>query len=568
MQCIQCKQSFTISEKDVAFYQKVNVPHPTHCPDCRQQRRLAFRNERTLYTRTCDLCKKGIVSIYPEKTPFPVYCPTCWWSDSWEATQYGIDYNPGVPFFDQFKELQSNVPRISILSITSENSDYTNNAADNKNCYLLFAAENCEDCYYGRLVQTCKTVVDCDNIYDSEKCYGSVDCRNCYSTLFSERCLGSNDVLFGYNLSGCSNCILCTNLRNKEYHIENKSVSKEEFEAKKKEILSSRESLRAAQNTFDELKKRACVKFAEVIKCENSSGDYLFNCHDTTRSFDATNAKDCAYVNDALDPVDFYDGNNIYYKPELCYEIMGTIQCYNSMFNTYVFYGSNLLYSDSCHNTNDVIGCIGLRKKQYCILNKEYSQEEFEKLKNDIVERLRQEKIYGEFFPVSLSPFAYNEVHAMTYYPLTREQVEAKGWRWADVVPYTVGIETLKPENVPPSLAQTHDDITKEVLACTHCGRNYRITGQELSLYKMFNLPIPLLAPECRLLERQTKRNPRKLYSRKCTCAGKTSENSLYANIASHSHGEAHCEAGIETAYAPERPEIVYCEDCYLTEIT
>ncbi|MBU0627024.1 hypothetical protein KKG31_00015 [Patescibacteria group bacterium] len=46
------------------FYSKVSpiiagkkylIPAPTLCPDCRQQRRISFRNERSLYKRKCDL---------------------------------------------------------------------------------------------------------------------------------------------------------------------------------------------------------------------------------------------------------------------------------------------------------------------------------------------------------------------------------------------------------------------------------------------------------------------------------------------------------------------------------
>ena len=555
--CEWCNNQFEATVRDRAFYQKINVPEPKLCPDCRQQRRLMFRNERTLYSRSCDLCKKSIVSIYPSQTPFPVYCQTCWWSDSWEGTQYGIDYDPQRSFFDQYKELQGRVPHVGINAFTSENSDYTNNAVDNKNCYLLFAAENNEDCYYGRLVQTCKDCVDCDYIYDSQRCYGSLDCRNCYNTHFSEKSQGCNDVLFGFNLSGCSNCILCTNLRSKEYHVENKPVSKEEYERRRAEILASRESIASARMRFDELKKQAIVKYADLLKCENSTGDYLFNCQDTIRSFDTTNAKECAYVNDALDPIDFYDGNNVYYKPELCYEIMGVLKIYNCQCNTYIFYCANVLYSDSCHNTNDSIGCIGLRKNQWCILNKQYSPEEYERLKNEIVERLRAEGLYGEFFPPELSPFAYNETHAMTYYPLTKDEAISKGWRWSDTMPSTTGKETMNIDSIPAIIENTADDITRAILACAHCGKNYKITAQELSFYRTHHLPIPIIAPECRLLERQSRRKPRKLWTRSCMCRG----------AESHDHGASQCSRTFETPYAPERQEVVYCEHCYLQEV-
>ena len=391
--CKQCAKQFEVFDADTAFYKKVDVPEPTLCPRCRQERRLAFRNERTLYPRTCDLCKKSVVAIYPAGVPFPVYCNDCWWSDKWSGLDYGIDYDPTRPFFDQFIEVRNKVPRIASLVITSENSEYTNNVGNLKNCYLLFAAEDDEECMYGRLVHNSKNCVDCDNIYECERCYGSLGLRNSYNTHFSERCQTCTDVLFGFNLSGCSSCILCTNLRNASYCIENKQVTKEEYEKRRAEIMASRESLETAAKRFEELKAGSIVKFADIIKCENATGDYLYNCRDTIRAFDTMNARSCGYNNDTLDPTDCYDTNNCYYKPEMCYEMMGVLQAYNSKSCVYVFYASDMLYCDSCHNMNGGIACVGVRKTDYCILNKQYDKETFEKMKAEIVERLKREKI-------------------------------------------------------------------------------------------------------------------------------------------------------------------------------
>jgi hypothetical protein len=62
--CKQCNLNFDITDKDFEFYDKISpifnsekfqIPKPKFCPDCRQQRRFAFRNERNLYKRKCDL---------------------------------------------------------------------------------------------------------------------------------------------------------------------------------------------------------------------------------------------------------------------------------------------------------------------------------------------------------------------------------------------------------------------------------------------------------------------------------------------------------------------------------
>ncbi len=57
------------------------------------------------------------------------------------------------------------------------------------------------------------------------------------------------------------------------------------------------------------------------------------------------------------------------------------------------------------------------------------------------------------------------------------------------------------------------------------------------------------------------------MWHRKCQCAGAKSENGVYANTSKHDHGDNHCPNEFETSYAPGRPEIVYCEQCYNSEV-
>ena len=44
-QCQNCKKDFIIEPDDFGFYEKIKIPPPTFCPECRMQRRLAWRND-------------------------------------------------------------------------------------------------------------------------------------------------------------------------------------------------------------------------------------------------------------------------------------------------------------------------------------------------------------------------------------------------------------------------------------------------------------------------------------------------------------------------------------------
>ena len=185
---------------------------------------------------------------------------------------------------------------------------------------------------------------------------------------------------------------------------------------------------------------------------------------------------------------------------------------------------------------------MGLKKKQYCILNKQYTKAEYEDLVPRIIEQMRHTNEFGEFFPMSLAPYCYNETTAQEYYPLSREDALHQGLRWKDNLPFTTGKETMSRANIPDRIEDVPESIVHEVLACEATKKNFRITKQELLFYRTFKIPIPRLHPDERHRRRMQLRNPRRLWDRTC---GK-------------------CGAGITTSYAPERPEIVYCESCYL----
>ena len=179
----------------------------------------------------------------------------------------------------------------------------------------------------------------------------------------------------------------------------------------------------------------------------------------------------------------------------------------------------------------------------------------------------------GEFFPVELSPVAYNESMAQEYFPLNKEQALAEGYKWRDAGERSYQV-TLKPEDVPDHILDVKDSITEEGVGCAHRGKcdqlcvtAFRITKDELGFYRKTGLPLPRLCHNCRTFERLKQRTGLQLYARTCECGGGTSRNEIYQNTSSHFHGETLCPNTFETTYSSNRKEIVYCEQCYQAEV-
>ncbi|MEK9182790.1 MAG: hypothetical protein AAB809_01785, partial [Patescibacteria group bacterium] len=362
---------------------------------------------------------------------------------------------------------------------------------------------------------------------------------------------------FSFDMRNCQNCILCANGRNLSYCIENVQYTKKEFEKKKAEILSSYKSIEETREKYKKLRASAVVKYASSVKCNNATGDYMYNCHDGVNIFDVRNSKNSSYCADGEDPTDCHDCNNLYFKPERCYNIMGTLQSTNSVVASYIMYCNETSYSDSCYNCTNCFGCAGLNKKNYYILNKEYGKEEYLKLKEEIVAQLKRGGIYGEFLPPALSPFGYNETLAKEYFPMTEKEAKEKGFNWQKETSGTYGKETIKEENIPETISEVSEEILNEVLVCKDCKKNFRITKSELDFYKRMNIPLPHKDFECRHQDRMSKRNPRQLWHRFCMC-----------ELGNHVHGTEKCEVEFETSYSPERTETIYCENCYQQEVS
>jgi len=574
--CQNCEQDFTIEPEDFQFYEKIKVPLPTRCPECRLQRRLSFRNERVLHHRECNLCEKMIISVFHPSKDNVVYCQQCWWSDKWDPLSYGKDYDFNKPFFKQYKELSKAVPRVGLINANSVNSEYTHLAADNKDCYMLFESSNNERCNHSYWMQVSKDCLDCSFVNNSELCYEVFVAWKCYKLFFSKECRDCTESYFLQDCVGLSNCYGCVGLRNKQYHIFNQPYSKEEYlkilEEKKAQIQQG--NIEVLVREFKDFALKNINKYAHIQKSVNSTGNYLLNTKNCLYCFHGYDAENCKYGYHVWrNSKDNMDVSTVGRDAEMVYETINTgINVYNIKFGIQLW-GSNsdIFYSESCQGSSNLFGCISLHNENYCILNKQYTKEEYEELIKKIIEHMKSTKEYGEFFPTEVSLFSYNETSANDHFALSKENALKKGFKWKNQ-----DEKVVKPTLIQNKMISVDDSVLGEIIECSHqdkcddkCTAGFKIIKEELQFYKKMNLPLPRLCPNCRHYQRLKQRNPLKLWQRKCQCAGEKSENKIYQNIAKHKDHtkDQPCPNQFQTSYAPDRPEIVYCESCYQNEV-
>ncbi|MDP4007831.1 MAG: hypothetical protein Q8P68_01435 [Candidatus Peregrinibacteria bacterium] len=549
--CTNCSREFQITDKDLELYKKIGVPSPTHCHDCRQQRRLAWRNERFMYKRKCDFSGKDIVSMYPPDSPFKVYESDIWWSDKWDGLEYGRDFDFSRPFFEQFRELQLEVPRAALVNKQSENSQYTNHAGKNKNCYLSGCIFNSEDCYYSDWIMSSRDSIDCSYfVENNEIAYETYYAWNSYKVFFCDFIRQCSDLWFCYDCIGVKDSFMCWNLRNAKYCIRNVQYTREEYEAEIAKLFPlSIEKLQELRKEYINIKNGIAIRpVTYIINSENSIGDLLFESKNVYYSFDSIHSEDSSYLYDSIDMKDSMDAYHVGWS-ELTYECHAITNSTQARFSHFSYDNNYIDYCDCVHNSKNLFGCAGLVSKEYCILNKQYSRAEYEALVPKIIEHMtdsRSESFpngeFGEFFPINFSPFAYNQGRAIEYYPITKEQAEAKGYRWSNYIPTPPALnKSIQAEDLPQTINEVDNSILTKAIICKRSGRAFRIAKGELEFYRNNNLPLPQLHPDERYSDRMAQRTPRSLWERPCT----------------------KCNSQTWTSHAPNTTAKMYCQACY-----
>jgi hypothetical protein len=579
-QCQNCHQDFIIEADDFSFYEKIKVPPPTFCPLCRAERRFVYRNEKKLFKVRDAFSGEEIFSQYPKESGRKIITHEKWHSDIWSAEDYGRDYDFSRNFFEQLLELEKEVPILASRVQKMVNSPYCTNATGLKNCYLCFASSLSENCMYGINNDFSEDCVDNCHINHSERCYECFWVERSYQCYFCSMIAESSNMWFCRNCIGCNDCIGCANLRKSSHCIFNNQYTKEEYEKEfEKMKLNKIYGIEKARNVARSFWNTQPTKSQHGLKNVNSFGSHVTYCKNVKDSFlvrEGENNRYCQYLpvptsKECYDACNWGAGMELHYETCMCGDHSYNLKfCSNCWPNC-----KNLEYCMNLFSCSDCFGCVGLKKKQYYIFNKPYTKEEYEKIIEKIKKQMDEIPYtdkkgnvykYGEFFPIELSPFGYNNTVAIQHFSITKEEALKSGYPWIEVEKGKY-IINKKSSEISESIEDVKDDIIKDIIECEKCKNPYKILAEELSFYKKENLPVPHICSDCRYERRIKDRLTLKLHEMSCMCGGLKDKTGKYINTATHFHDDNPCTENFKTGHDPERKEIVYCEGCYRVEV-
>ncbi len=550
-----CKLSgkeFYVRAEDIGFYKKIGVPLPTLSPTERWRKLLAYQNTQSLFKVQSAYSGKSIIATYQPETPFKIYEHQIWFSDKWDPLEFGRNWDDKKDFITQFIGLRKDVPRPNLVTNTTNvNSDYTNASTHLKNCYLTFNTMNGENLYYFDCCDGSKDCVTCEGLFNCDSCYACQYLWDSYRCFFCEHSRNCLDSYFLYDCRNCQNCFMSSNLRNKKYYFRNQQLSKDEYEERMKEVnLGDYGELKKYREEFEKLKKDAFHKPDHNFRAVNSVGDYIENSKDCYWSAFIDDCQNNSYILGCLKYKDCHDlvGGA---GGELCYEFItiSTANNYNVRLSSQIDNSRNIEYSDLCRNCHDIFGCVGLDNKSFCILNKQYGEQEYWETLDKIKSAMLADGAYGEFFSPGLMPVPYRATFAATYDGF--RDYENAGRYGYDVAELPVQKsetqgDIVNADTLPPDIKDIGDDILQKIIFDKEHDKYFRLTPYELSFHRRYNLALPREHPLITL------QNFRDIYDIRLTFYNRNCKK---------------CGVSIESTYNPERYKNVYCKECYESEV-
>lgn len=285
-------------------------------------------------------------------------------------------------------ELQPKPPTRVLNSENCENNDYV---FYSKNLSYCFDCAKCSESIYLYDSYMSTNCYDCDYAVESQHCFESVDPFRCFNSDYLDYCANLRDASYCYNCTNCNNVFGCVNLKNKSFCIFNRQLTENEY----KEMIKKFKSVPAEKILImlEELKKQFPLTQTHEEHNENSPyGNYIHYCKNCYLCFDAANNEYSGYLYDSFYNKACYD---LTYSTnsELCYQAIDSDKIYSCNFSVYSTNCQDGSFLFNCFDVKKSLGCVGLSHKQYCVLNRQLTKEEYEKISSQILLELKNKNI-------------------------------------------------------------------------------------------------------------------------------------------------------------------------------
>ena len=493
--CSLSQKSWTWTQEERSLCQQFHVPPSSVDPFLRMKYLLGFGTGVSIWWNKHAYTGQPLLSYIHPDNPLTVISDKEWSNSDFRQDE---EIRTDQPFFDQMWKLAQTISSGAMLDDGTNINCLSVDAIHSRDCFMVFGGFSNTDLTYAAVSFEDEQCVDIVNTANSRRCFSTNHIQRCYAC---HDCFETNDCLSSGFLFDCHNCEYCfgaTNKRHKKYLWFNEQLSKEEWETRRKTLdLSSYRLYKSYQQRFFTLVRDQAVwpSFFHMGS-EQSTGEYLMrcvraqesfwlvDCQDVFRCWSSGNLSQCAFVTWSGKGEGSYMTCNGMYIHGLKY----CLQCWRS---------SDLEYCFNCHECEYCFGCVGLMKKQYCIFNKQYSEEAYWQKVDELKCAMLDRGEYGEFFPACFSQpgfcfslgqvfLGYSEQELKTFHAPLFDP--AKGNVFApQQIDASHALTTLQ---IPDVLKEAKNFVGKPIFD-PMINRPYSVLPKEYAFYEEYGLPFP-----------------------------------------------------------------------------
>lgn len=496
--CAVLGEKWELTQKEIDVYRHFNVPTRTVSTNTLWKWMAYYDAGYQFWWNTHPETGKPVLSFHHPASGVKVLPDAEWHAHDFSDINLLID--PSRPFFEQFRQLQVRVPLLATFSRVEPENSITLFSFGDRNSYFTFActsertffATGAFEAQGSSLLFTANQVTDSHHILKSQRIF---QCRYVRESL---DCMNS---AFLFDCRNCQNCFGASNKRNRQYVFMNEQLTKEEYERRMSEVdLGKRSEVEKYSQMFDALLTKDGVWPENFnVNCQDSTGEYLTNAVRCDTCYDSADAPSDQYhscwsygnnQNNAFmwGSVDSTDG----------YMVVSCPNSNRTKFSYRSFRLDDCEYCFMCTDLRDCFGCIGLKKKRFCIFNKQYEEAEYSRLLDEIKTAMLDRGEYGQFFPTSLATTYVPEGGAVIYCGATKEELaKLGGLSFGAEDMGATGSDRIDPskarrrEDVPDAIDELTDDWIGVPIYDEVSGRTFALLRPEVEHYRRLRIAPP-----------------------------------------------------------------------------
>ncbi|MFH1405334.1 MAG: hypothetical protein ABIH21_04540 [Patescibacteria group bacterium] len=495
--CVASGNQWTMTEKEIQWYKDFFVPPSPYAPETRMKLfGAAWAGFSWWWNKDATTGKKILTHVHPH-SGFKVVSDKEWFSSDY--TNMGVVYDFGQGFFNQFLQLVKTVPFSVSKNFTPPHNSIARASFGDENSYFVVATKS-KRCAYMENVTDAEDTVEAvlsNNIFQSQNICHSHRISNCYWIRQSYDCM---NCWFMFDCRNCEHCFGAWNKRYKKYLWFNEQLTQEEWETRFAQVNTcSRSVMNEHEAKFrDVLNSQAVWPNGFITNCQNSSGDYLDKCIDCYKCWGSENAKDEWYSIWSQSGAE-HNAFGLFPGSNNCYESPAAINCKQAYFSYFVSQCQNVEYCIECSECENCFGCTNIRHKNFCILNKQYSEVEYWALLDHIKCDMLERGEYGKYFSGAFTCVPHDSSNGRTIFSDWAEKEKQE----LSIQSYDHGLngafgdwegKTFEDLNFVPDAVDTieTESFSKHVFQDPELyNRPFTYHPLELELYKKLKTPIP-----------------------------------------------------------------------------